>query len=116
MLFTGIGRTFSTENGLQYETIGAFWDEMAARHGRANLHGLGYGWTERTIEYVIGLVHGEIDGADRSVELPETGWVTFRGKIADLEKIYNAIYQEGRLRFEIERFTDSGDCEIRICR
>ncbi len=30
MLFKGIGRTFSTENDQQYETIGAFWDELAA--------------------------------------------------------------------------------------
>ena len=41
MLFKGIGRTFSTENDQQYETIGAFWDELAAKYGRANLQGLG---------------------------------------------------------------------------
>ena len=43
MLFKGIGRTFSTENDQQYETIGAFWDELAAKYGRENLQGLGYG-------------------------------------------------------------------------
>ena len=43
MLFKGIGRTFSTENDQQYETIGAFWDELAAKYGRVNLQGLGYG-------------------------------------------------------------------------
>ena len=112
MLFMGIGRTFSTESDHQFETIGAFWDELAAKYGRANLQGLGYGWTERSIEYVIGLIDGEIDGADRAVELPATGWVTVRGKTADLGKIYERIYQEGRLKYEIERFTDSGDCEI----
>ena len=116
MLFKGIGRTFSTENDRQYETIGAFWDEMAAKYGRFNLQGLGYGWTDRSIEYVIGLIHGEIDGADRTVKLPETGWTTVRGRTADLEEIYEKIYQEGRLRFELERFTDSGDCEILYCR
>ena len=47
MLFRGIGRTFSTENDQQYETIGAFWDELAAKYGRENLQGLGYGWKER---------------------------------------------------------------------
>ena len=112
MLFKGIGRTFSTENDGQYETIGAFWDELAARYGRANLQGLGYGWTDRSIEYVMGLIHGEIDGADRAVELPETGWVTVRGRMAELGKIYAAIYREGGLEYEIERFTDGGDCEI----
>ena len=112
MLFTGIGRTFSTENDHQFETIGAFWDELAAKYGRENLQGLGYGWTERSIEYVIGLTGGEIGGADRAVELPDTGWVMVRGKTADLGEIYERIYQEGRLKYEIERFTDSGDCEI----
>ena len=116
MLFKGIGRTFSTENDQQYETIGAFWDELATKYGRVNLQGLGYGWTERSIEYASGLIDGEIDGADRAVKLPDTGWVTVRGQTADLGKIYEKIYQEGRLEYEIERFTDSGDCEIMYCR
>ena len=116
MLFKGIGRTFSTENDQQYETIGAFWDELAAKYGRVNLQGLGYGWKERSIEYVIGLVDGEIGGADRTVTLPDMGWVTVQGRTADLGKIYEKIYQEGRLEYEIERFTDSGDCEIMYCR
>ena len=112
MLFKGIGRTFSTENDCQFETIGAFWDELAAKYGRANLQGLGFGWTEQSIEYVIGLIDGEIDGANRAVELPDTGWIAVMGKTADLGEIYERIYQEGRLKYEIERFTDSGDCEI----
>ena len=116
MFFKGIGRTFSTENDQQYETIGAFWDELAAKHGRANLQGLGYGWTKRSIEYVIGLIDGEIDGADRTVELPDMGWVMVRGKTAELGEIYEKIYQEGRLKYEIEHFTDNGDCEITYCR
>ena len=66
MLLKGIGRTFSTEKDQQYETIGAFWDELAAKYGRVNLQGLGYGWKERSIEYVIGLIDGEIDGTDRN--------------------------------------------------
>lgn len=112
MLFEGIGRTFSTENDFQFETIGAFWDQMAEKYGRANLQGLGYGWTDRSMEYVIGLINGKIDEANRAVEVPATGWKMVRGRTADLGKIYEAIYQEGRLKFEIERFTDSGDCEI----
>ena len=111
-----IGRTFSTENDQQYETIGAFWDELAAKYGRENLQGLGYGWKARSIEYVLGLIDGEIDGEDRTVTLPDMGWVTVRGRTADLGKIYEKIYQEGRLEYEIERFTDSGDCEIMYCR
>ena len=116
MLFKGIGRTFSTENDQQYETIGAFWNELAAKYGRVNLQGLGYGWTERSIEYVIGLIDGEIDEADRAVILPDMGWVMVRGRTAELGEIYEKIYLKGRLKYEIERFTDSGDCEIMYCR
>ncbi len=112
MIFIGIGRTFSTENGRQYETIGAFWDEMAAKYGRANLQGLGYGWTERSIEYAIGMRAGEIDGANRTVELPDTGWVSVKGRTERLGEIYAEIYRGGNLKYEIERFTDEGDCEI----
>ena len=112
MLFRGIGRTFSTENDRQFETIGAFWDELAAKYGRANLQGVGYGWTEESIEYVIGLIDGKIDGANRAVTLPDTGWTVVRGQTEDLGKIYEKIYQEGRLKYEIERFTDHGSCEI----
>ena len=59
---------------------------------------------------------GEIGGADRTLTLPDTGWVTVQERTADLGKIYEKIYQEGRLEYEIERFTDSGDCEIMYCR
>ena len=38
MLFRGIGRTFSTENDQQYETIGAFWDELAALWLEGTVH------------------------------------------------------------------------------
>ncbi len=33
-----------------------------------------------------------------------------------LERYMKKIYQEGRLNYEIERFTGSGDCEIMYCR
>ncbi len=112
MVFKGIGRTFSTENRQQYETIGAFWDELSAKYGLENLQGLGYGWTERTIEYVIGLKSGEIDGTDRIVELPDDGWTTVRGRTENLAEIYEEIYRDGNLTYEIETFTDEGECEI----
>ena len=63
MTFTGINRTFSTVNEGQYDTIGAFWDEMTELYGLENIRGFGYGWTEDTIEYAIGLKEGIIEGA-----------------------------------------------------
>ena len=69
-----------------------------------------------SIEYAIGLIHGKFDGANCTVELPETGWTTVRGRTTDLGNIYEMIYQGGKLKYEIERFTDSGNCEIMYCR
>ena len=112
MLFRGIGKTFSTEHGQQYETIGAFWDELSAQYGRENLRGLGYGWTDCSIEYAIGLKSGEIKGADRTVELPDDGWTSVKGRTGHLGRIYDEIYQGGSLKYEIETFSDNGSCEI----
>ena len=112
MRFTGISKVFSTENEIQYETIGAFWDELSEKYGLKNLRGLGYNWTENSIEYVIGLKEGVIDQANCKVELPDDGWITVCGKTAELSQIYNRIYEDGSLTYEIETFTDAGDCEI----
>ena len=116
MIFHGISKVFSTENEGQYETIGAFWDELAKVYGLENLRGLGYNWTESSIEYVIGLKEGIIKGCNCAAELPDTGWITFRGKTENLSQIYNEIYKDGSLTYEIETFTDAGDCEIQYWR
>ena len=106
MIFKGISKTFSTENEQQYETIGAFWDELSRKYGRDNLCGLGYNWTDNSIEYVIGLKEGVIDGVNCLVSLPDVGWITVRGRTEELSRIYEAIYKDGVLKYEIEMFTD----------
>ena len=112
MIFKGFGKTFSTENEQQYETIGAFWDELSSQYGLENLRGLGYGWTERTIEYALGLKTGEIKDANRVVELPDDGWISVKGRTDHLAQMYDEIYKDGPLKYEIETFSDHGDCEI----
>ncbi len=116
MIFQGISRVFSTENEQQYETIGAFWDELTRIYGLESLRGLGYNWTERSIEYVIGLKEGVIEGCNCSVELPDAGWKTVRGKTENLSQIYDEVYRDGKLTYEIETFTDDGGCEIQYWR
>ena len=116
MVFTGISRVFSTENENQYETIGAFWDGLSQRYGLENLRGLGYNWTENSIEYVIGPKDGIMDQADCEVILPDDGWTTVRGKTAGLSQIYDRIYEDGSLTYEIETFTEDGGCEIQYWR
>lgn len=112
MIFKGISKVFSTENEAQYETIGEFWNEQSAKYGIGNLRGLGYNWTDHSIEYVIGLKSGEIVGTNITVELPDNGWVTVTGKLADLGKLYDEIYEQGCLKYEIEQFDEEGNCEI----
>ena len=112
MHFTGLTRTFSTENEQQYETIGAFWEEAERRYHCTTLRGLGYHWTADTIEYVIGLTDGVIEGADCTVILPDEGWTEVRGRTEELGRLYEKIYQDGPLSYEIESFDDGGNCRI----
>ena len=116
MIFTGIGRTFSTIGEMQYETIGAFWDELAAKYGRDKLRGLGYGWTDTEIKYVIGLKDGKPEGSDTEITLPDAGWVTVTGRTEELGEIYREIYKDGNLEYEIEMFDDNGNCRVMYIR
>ena len=116
MIFQGISRIFSTRDSMQFETIGVFWKELSAKYGIENLRGLGYNWTESTIEYVIGLKEDVIDGANCTVELPDEGWKEVCGKTNALGEIYDKIYKDGNLKYEIEMFSESGDCVIQYFR
>ena len=115
MKFVGIRRVFSTENEEQYITIGAFWDEMSSMYGRENLMGLGCNWTSNSIEYVMALKDGTIAGADYEIMLPDE-WISICGKTENLSAIYDEVYKEGPLLYEIEEFNDMGNCKIRYCR
>lgn len=116
MIFDGISKTFSTVNSEQYNTIGAFWDEMSTKYGRENLRGLGYNWTDTSIEYVIGLKSGKLLEANCNVELPENGWFEVKGRTENLGQMYEEIYAHGRLKYEIEMFNEDGSCYIKYCR
>ncbi|MCI9406293.1 MAG: hypothetical protein HFK04_05200 [Oscillospiraceae bacterium] len=123
MLFTGYGQKFSTRNAVQYDAIGAFWDRMSERFGRENLRGLGFGWTEDTIEYVIGPKEGDMDpslGCEgavyRQISLPDDGWIRYTGRTENLPELYDEIYKDGPLLYEIETFGEDSGCEILIRR
>lgn len=110
--FQGITRDFSLIGEDQYNTIGAFWDEMSEIYGLENLRGLGYNWHGTTMSYAIGLKSGVIDGANISIELPTLGWEKVRGLTENLKEIYDKVYTGGRLDYEIELFFEDGSCEI----
>lgn len=115
MKFVGIRKVFSTINEEQYNTIGAFWDEMSKQYGRDKLMGLGCNWTDESIEYVIALKNGIIDGANYEIDLPDS-WTVVSGRTEHLSQIYDEIYKDGALLYEIEEFDDEGNCRIRYCR
>ena len=116
MQFLGISKEFSLRGEAQYDTIGAFWDEMAEKYGLESLLGLGYKWENGKIFYAIGLKSGIIDGADFCLELPDRGWTAVVGKTDELKEIYQEIYKSGRLKYEIEEFYENGSCKIRYIR
>ena len=116
MKFVGLSKEFSLHNEEQYNTIGDFWDELSILYGLENLIGLGYKWENGIIYYAIGLKEGIIDNANISVELPDEGWVIVQGKTGDLKKIYDEIYLDGPLKYELETFTLDGVCKIKYYR
>ena len=112
MIFAGISKDFDLTDERQYETIGRFWDQMAALYGLENLRGLGYAWHGNVLSYAIGLKNGEIEGCDLRISLPDDGWETVKGQTDDLKAIYDDIYKDGRLQYEIELFYEDGTCRI----
>ena len=112
MQFKGISRAFKLQNEEQYETIGRFWDEMSLIYGLENLRGLGYKWENDEISYAIGLKNGDVEGYNLVIDLPDDGWITAIGETDRLKELYDEIYKNGRLTYEIEIFFEDGSCEI----
>ena len=116
MLFKGISKEFSLLNQDQYNTIGDFWDEMSLIYGLENLQGLGYKWANGKIFYAIGLKVGNIENYNLCIDLPNENWTTVDGETENLKKIYDEIYKNGALKYEIETFDENGKCQIKYYR
>lgn len=116
MIFCGVTKDFCLTNEQQYDTIGQFWDELARLYGLENLQGLGYNWKDNNISYAIGLKNGCIKGCNLHIGLPDKDWVTVKGKTDSLKQIYDEIYKDGVLQYEIETFDENGNCEIKYYR
>ena len=116
MVFYGVSRDFSLKNEEQYDTIGKFWDEMAEIYGLENLEGLGYNWQGSKFSYAIGLKGGIIENYNIAIELPDDNWELFEGETEKLKEIYDEIYRDGPLLYEIETFFESGKCQIKYIR
>ena len=89
---------------------------MSSLYGLENLQGLGYKWARGKIWYAIGLKVGDIKGCNLRMDLPDTGWTIVDGETEKLKEIYDEIYKNGALRYEIETFDEDGRCQIQYYR
>jgi ribosomal protein S17 len=52
----------------------------------------------------------------KQIKLPDDGWVIVNGKTDNLKEIYDKIYLDGPLTYELETFTNDGNCTIKYYR
>lgn len=127
MKIRGFGLRFACADGEQYETIGAFWDHMRAVCPGVQLSGVGYGWENGTLRYLIGTENGLPAAAEKirsvfpEVEytellLPDAGWKTYTAAADTLDVLYAEVYRDGPLSYEIEQFDADGNTVVRIYR
>lgn len=129
MKFKGIKVTFSIENGRQYKDIAKFWEIMEKHFDVNRLSGLGFNWTDTTMDYAIGfrdnsMTRAELDkvkpyfsGAEYIIQLlPNKNWRKYKGHVSKIKEKYTKIWNAGAVKFEIETFDDEGNMKILIYR
>lgn len=126
MIFKGYVMTFSTVGEKQYETIGKIWDLMSNLYGISNIRGLGYGWTDSSITYCFGFKEELSDDVYlerletvnelsqkpfrfNKIEIPDSDWKEFNGTVNTIPEVYDEVYKDGNLDFEIETFDEEGN-------
>lgn len=126
--FQGVLVRFDCTDGKQYKAIGEFWDFMSGLFPKEQLKGLGLNWMNDSFDYVIGDFEGRFDyslpmicqayptSENVVVSLPDDGWITYTGKLENIARIYETIYRDGVLDYEIEAFDTEGNCRISILR
>ena len=127
MTIKGIKLRFDCANDGQYEMIGSFWDTMRALCPRMELSGVGFGWQNDTLCYLIGTENGVPkaaqkmkeyfpDAVNTEIDLPDDGWKTYTATADTLDVLYAEIYKDGPLDYEIERFDAAGNAVVMIHR
>lgn len=128
MTVRGVQIRFDCGNGEQYDAIGEFWDRMRACCPDKALLGVGFGWENDTLCYLIGTETGVPKGTAAQlavcfpgamlaeIRLPDSGWQTYTATADTLDALYAEIYQDGPLDYEIERFDADGGAVIQIYR
>lgn len=128
MKINGVLIRFDCTDNQQYDNIGKFWDFMSQLYPKEELKGVGYNWANDSFDYVIGADEGKYDfsldcirkeypnSKNVVLELPDRGWKVYTCKIEKLSELYDNIYKDGVLDYEIEEFDNDGECKISILR
>ena len=128
MKFTGVLRNFDCSNNKQFTDIGEFWDFMSKIVNKNELKGLGFNWKNNHLDYIIGDLKDKCDypmdlilntypnSKIVTVDLPNNGWEIHEGKIKDIKSIYEKIYEDGQLDYEIEEIDTKGNFKVSILR
>lgn len=122
----GLMRRFPCGQGEQFELIGQFWDQMRAALPGERLCGVGYGWENDTLCYLIGALDDRLEAALQGLQgrvkadfirllMPDEGWETWECELDRLDATYEAIYAVSRLDWEIE-WIDGEQCTLMIHR
>ncbi len=128
MIVRGIEIRFDCANGEQYDEIGRFWECMRMCCPKIELLGVGFGWQNDTLCYLIGTENGVPEGTAKrlsgrfpdavnaQIRLPDMGWKTYTGTVDTLDALYEEIYKNGPLDYETEQIKADGSAVICIWR
>ncbi|MBP3704146.1 MAG: hypothetical protein J6I98_01310 [Clostridia bacterium] len=128
MTVRGVQLRVSCKNGEQYDVLGAFWDEVRKYHPKMLLVGIGHSWENDTFCYLIGKEGGLPEKTVEKVcerfpeadsvrlKVPDGHWDVYRGRLEWLDEMYEEIYKDGPLIYEMERIHENGAITIFIRR
>lgn len=129
MTLDGINVKVSIENKEQYDSLNQLWTILEQYYDCEDIFGLGYGWDNDSMNYLIGINRGMINenalkeikeefpsAENKRITVPTDGWKTYRGSTWELQDLYSIIWEEGEVIYELESFTNDGKCKILIYR
>jgi hypothetical protein len=95
---------------------------------KVDLKGVGCNWENDSLDYIIGDFI-EITGLNMcdiniiypmaryaEIELPDDGWRIYHTTLDKLQSLYEEIYKDGALKYEVEEISQNGNCKISIFR
>ena len=128
MIFKGVKIRFDCKNNQQFTGIGEFWKHMRDLYPNDSLKGVGCNWDNDCLDYIIGdfvtarnynmcaTIECYPNAEYVEIDLPDKGWQIYHCRINELASLYDEIYKDGALDYEIEEIDAYGNCKISILR